>query len=491
MQRKPFLYFLAVSALVAGTVFAQGSADNPRLVDDEVWKTEPWEGCYMPGDYIWVKPHADYVGSNKLEVVWLTKQRGSGWVDWSQDGWATTNRAWTAKYGMRDFNEYIHKIAVTGFDETKPVAWRAVSMKVIQTATGFTRYEGEPYYEWTQRGEWSKLATRRQTYESGAVIYREEGVVNPLRPAKGKASIVLFNDVHHGLYVTYTNFVKHAGENVALGVLNGDIIDHCRSEEDIVKYVGAAMSYVGRELHCAMRYVRGNHECSHAESRHLADYVGLQDGQFYGAVDFGPARLVFLDTGSGACDDNDMAGYLAEEAEWLKREVQSEAWKKAKHRVVIAHIPPVRQGKGKVIKNTNLGCSLYEILKGRDVTAMLGAHEHWPQKILPNEFVDFPVFIGGAPGVKYSAIIRCDLDDESIHVRILNYQGVVIHEWRFPEGPCKATTPAPLAADPKHSWWDAHRYRINQVKTAPRAPDFILLGDSIFHYWDNKENQPS
>ena len=135
---------LVSASLAAANIFAQGAADNPKIIDDGLWKKEPWEGCYVPDDYIWVKPHAAYAGSNRLEIVWLTKERGSGWVDWSQYNWATTNRAWTARYGIRDFNELLHKIDVTGFDPSKPVAWRAVSMKLIQVATGHIRYEGEP-----------------------------------------------------------------------------------------------------------------------------------------------------------------------------------------------------------------------------------------------------------------------------------------------------------------------------------------------------------
>ncbi len=424
------LVLVAVAVLAAADIFAQGAADNPKVIDDELWKKEPWEGCYMPEDFIWVKPHAAYVGSNLLEVVWLTKERGSGWVDWSQDGWATTNRAWTAKYGVRDFNELVHKIDVTGFDPTKPVAWRAVSMKLIQIATGHIRYEGEPDFDWTQRRAWLDLSAKRARYESGAVLHTEEGVVNPLSPAKGPASLIVFNDVHHNVPV-YPNLVRHAGEGVALAVFAGDIIDHSRSEDDIVKFVNGPMAYIGRELHCATRYVRGNHEFTQGFSRHLADYMGLQDGQLYGAVDFGPARVVFLDTAGGLCDWWDVKAYVAEEKKWLAREITSEEWKRAKYRVVIAHIPPAWIGRdNKAHKDGMPGVDLYDIRNGQGVTAMLGAHYHYPRFMPPNEIVDFPVFVGGAPFVTKATVMRCDMDDESIRVRIIDHNGDAIADWR-------------------------------------------------------------
>ena len=426
---KALGHLAAAAVFAVETVFAQGAADNPKVIDDELWKKEPWEGCFMPDDYIWVKPHAAYVGSNRLEIVWLTRERGSGWVDWSQDGWATTNRSWTAKYGIRDFNELVHKIDVTGFDPSKPVAWRAVSMKLIQVATGHIRYEGEPDYDWLNRKAWMTLAERRCKYESGAVVYAEEGIANPLMPSKGKASLIVFNDVHHNLPI-YTNLVRHAGRDVGLAVFAGDIIDHSRSEDDIVKFVNAPMSYIGRELHCATRYVRGNHECTQAFPAHLADYMGLQDGQLYGAVDFGPARVVFLDTGGGDCIWWDMDGYLAEEAEWLKREVASEAWRRAQYRVVIAHVPPCFDAEGNVRKGAMPGASLYQHVKGKGVTAVLCAHNHWPQMIPATKAVDFPTFIGGAPFITKATVMRCDMDDASIRVRIIDHNGVAIQDWR-------------------------------------------------------------
>ena len=485
-------FCIALAALAASTAFAQGSADNPRVIDDDPWRTEAWEECYRPDEFIWVRPHAAYVGSNLLQVVWLTKDYGSGWVDWSQDGWATTNQAWTAKHGVRDYCELLHKIDVTGFDPSKPVAWRAVSMKIIQTATGFNQYEGEPYFEWTQRGAWRDLARKRHTYKSGAVVYSDEGVVNPLIPAKGKASFVVLNDTHHGL-VIYTNLVRHAGADVALAILNGDIMDHSRSQEDIVKYVNGPLAYLGRELNCAVRYVRGNHEISHAWASRLADHMGLQDGKLYGAVDFGPARIAFLDTGGGNGLETDMAGYLAEELKWLEREVASDAWKRAKYRLVVGHIPPCWwNDRAKRFTDMNMPCSLlFKFLNGKGVTAMIAAHNHYAFRMPANDIVDYPVLAGGAPGVKKSTIMRGDVDDESVRIRIFDSNGVVIYDWSFPQRQTASTTPAPLAADSKNAWHAAHLARVNQMKGAAVAPDFVLLGDSIFNAWDNKGNQPS
>ena len=50
---------------------------------------------------------------------------------------------------------------------------------------------------------------------------------------------------------------------------------------------------------------------------------------------------------------------------------------------------------------------------------------------------------------------------------------------------------APMSTDTNHWWWKAKDYRVNQMKNAERVPDVFLLGDSIIHYWDIKDNQKS
>ena len=59
---------------------------------------------------------------------------------------------------------------------------------------------------------------------------------------------------------------------------------------------------------------------------------------------------------------------------------------------------------------------------------------------------------------------------------------------------CVADKAAPMSTDTNHWWWRAQAYRVNQVKEAKaagRTVDVFLLGDSIIHYWENKENQKS
>ena len=122
-----------------------------------------------------------------------------------------------------------------------------------------------------------------------------------------------------------------------------------------------------------------------------------------------------------------MGRYLREEAAWLEREVQSEEWRRATHRIVVAHIPPVF-GKDKVRCEPHVYW-LYRILNGKGVSLMVGAHEHLAHVVGPNEFVDFPVVIGGGPHLPGICVIRCEWDAKSISAKAIGPDGKTRFEW--------------------------------------------------------------
>ncbi len=439
-MNKRFLSFL-FAALFVTSAFAQGNCDNPRVPDDRLWVDEPWNGSYVPDDFVFVKPHASLAGDGKLEIVWLTRKPATGWVEWSQDGGKTWTRTRTAKYGLYDVYERIHKTLLKGVDFSRPVLYRAFSLPVLEGATGHVRYVGEEDAPWVAYKQWAAKTINAFTNtieNAGAEKYVEEGVVNALAPEGGVTSILSFNDVHHAVPY-YEGNLRHLGEgNVALSVFNGDIIDHSRSEEDIVKFLTSAMTYVGKQTGCAVRYVRGNHELTHLMARHLPDYVGLQDDRLYGAVTVGGARIAFLDSAvyspKSWWGNAEFEEYVAEQAEWLKREVASDAWRNADWRLVFSHVP----ADPGVVRNClkrgtqDINTLLYGILKDAKVDAFFGAHYHDARVIEPSDIFPFPTFIGGGSmpsGGQIQTLTRIDIrGKEEIAVRCTNYAGSNVYE---------------------------------------------------------------
>ena len=96
----------------------------------------------------------------------------------------------------------------------------------------------------------------------------------------------------------------------------------------------------------------GNHETRGFVARDLKNYFDYKDDRFYYSFDNGPVHFVVLDCGEDKPDNNryyyglaDYDSYRLEELEWLKKEVKSDAFRNAKHRIVIVHMPIIKEEK--------------------------------------------------------------------------------------------------------------------------------------------------
>ena len=100
-------------------------------------------------------------------------------------------------------------------------------------------------------------------------------------------------------------------------------------------------------------YLRGNHEIRGAYSIGLRDLLEYMGEKTYGAFNWGDTRFVILDCGEDKDDGhreyfglNDFTGLRQEQGAFLRKEVSSEEFKKAKKRVLIHHIPIYGLGEG-------------------------------------------------------------------------------------------------------------------------------------------------
>ena len=364
--------------------------------------------------FISVKPHLQLMGETSVGVVWTTREKADGWVEWSQDGGATWRKAWNQRDGLKvDANDRIHKIVVGGYDPTKPLKYRVRSRA----------YKSFGPYKVVHSGE-------AGTYEGG---------INAVLTADGTLSFAVFNDVH-GYLETYPKLfgIKEAAEGLSFTVFNGDIMSHIEDRESLERGLLGPLAYCAAHTQAPMWYLRGNHETRGAYARHLRDHLALQNDRYYGAVTLGRTRFVFLDTGEDKEDGHwaysglvDFDGYLVEQTAWLKREVESPAWKNAKFRVVFTHIPPdVRLKDKKVWKQPMERIrALHDVLERAGTTLVVGAHLHKPVMVPAGDVHPYAQVVGGGclsdmrhPGHE-ATLTRCDVFEDRIVVRQFTTSG--------------------------------------------------------------------
>jgi len=187
-------------------------------------------------------------------------------------------------------------------------------------------------------------------YYGDTLSGRTENFATP-SPGAEKVSFTVFNDVHE-LSGKMASYIKHSNAaNRDFYFFNGDMVNYLQQSNQLFTgFIDTAVFYfaAGKPFY----YVRGNHETRGYESRELKSYFDFKDDRFYYSFDWGPVHFIVLDAGEDKPDNNryyyglaDYDSYRLKELEWLKEELKSDAFRKAKHRIVMVHMPVIKAEK--------------------------------------------------------------------------------------------------------------------------------------------------
>lgn len=360
-MNKSFLPILFYSALVS--FGAQTQVQTQPL--DKVGNLEPW---------------VQLIDTDTLAVTFLTGSAAKGTVLWRQG----ENEEWRAavpeiKDGLIRANGTIQRAFIKGFDPMKPIYIKPVSEPI----KSFGAYKVS--FSNAKEGKEVKLK---------APMSRD-----------GRIAVGIVCDLHNQTARLLPN-LKALGDDLSLCVLLGDICDAPGSTGDLVNNLATPMAALSKNG-LATLALRGNHECRGAAARDIPDYLARPNDRYYGALTLGCARIVFLDTGEDKPKDHaeysgliDFDAYLQEEAEWLKKEVESAEWQTAVWRVVFMHIPPRESPEEHSYPVVENGARIFApCLAGKGVDLAISGHEHKESFLNEAEAkkygLDFPVLIGG------------------------------------------------------------------------------------------------
>lgn len=233
-------------------------------------------------------------------------------------------------------------------------------------------------------------------------------------------------------------------------------------EVDMVFYLGDMMNYFAREnqpydsfidisvdrfaRHKPFAVVRGNHETRGALARTYDRYIhNNSEGRYYGFYTFGDTAVVMLDCGEDKPDSEKVyAGFAAfdeyreQQVEWLREVVRSKAFRRARHRIVMLHIPPVDERMAgqdpELVKemlewhgNVHWGELVLPILNKAGIDVMFSAHQHSFHYLPALKGVhDFPIVINDN---KSAMLVRSDAG--GVHVTITDTEGRRMMERTF------------------------------------------------------------
>ncbi len=347
-----------------------------------------------------VGPYLQTNFGNEMTILWLTNKVATGWVAYGEDANNLDQKAYgKTELGLKAANTKLNSVTLKNLSPGKTYYYQVFSKEIK---------DFQPY---------------KLTY--GNTVHSEtESFINTAI-TKPEISFLMLNDIHDRPQSIPLLINLDKEKNNDFIFFNGDIFDYQTDEQQIIDHMlkPCVDSFAKKT---PFIYVRGNHETRGKFAREFPQYfthVG------HAAFNLGPVRFVILDTGEDKEDAHpvyagivDFDQYRLEQAEWLKAEISSKAFKKAPFRIVLMHIPPRFSGDAHGPKHCT---ELFEpLLNQGKVDLVLSGHTHKYIIHQPNKMANnYPLVIGGGPKDGNRTLTKIVVNDKEIKVTMLDDSG--------------------------------------------------------------------
>jgi len=353
-------------------------------------------------------PYLQNPTDHSVTVIWFTDKACTSWVEYGTgESLATFPKfgslvsiAKSGRHGLIEANTTRHEVTLGGLVPGKSYRYRVVSKEILQ----FAPYE----------------------VVYGDTVVGDIHSFRILEPKKSGFRFQVFQDIH-GDALRLNGLFRQPGWEISdLIFFNGDTLSALDSEETI--FNGFLDFAVGRfAAGLPFIYVRGNHDTRGALARRLGEFFPPRDGRYYYSFDHGPVHFIILDSGEDKPDDSPVYAGLADfdryrevQAEWLKQEIRTDAFKQAAFRIAVVHMPPYGGGKGTLAHGIGHLTKLWgPLLNEGGIDLAVCGHYHRLFKFSPEPGQNaFPVI--GAP---QDAFIRADVTAASIELKVIDIKG--------------------------------------------------------------------
>ena len=325
-------------------------------------------------------PYIQAIGSNEVTVVWTTDSDAVSWVEVAPAGdnsfyGSEHPKFYETKNGNRVIGK-LHKITVKGLEPATEYRYRIFSKAVLD-------YAGH-------RVLYGNIASSN--------VYREKPLrFKTLDSTKKTISFLVLNDIHgrNDDLTALSRDIEFGKTDLVF--FNGDMVSTMDSEQQFFEgFMDESVKLFASEV--PVFFSRGNHETRGPFSVYFPDYFPTYTEKLYYSFRQGPVYFIVLDCGEDKPDsDIEYSGlaqfdaYRTEQKEWLEKEIETDNFRTAPHKVVIIHIPPVGSDWHGPL---DIKRKILPVLKNKGISAMICGHIHRYKYIEPdNNEHDFPVII--------------------------------------------------------------------------------------------------
>ena len=361
-------------------------------------------------------PYLQAVGETEATIVWITDVEAMSWVELAPaDGTHFYQnehpRFYETYLGKRVIGR-LHKVKITGLEPGKKYRYAVASKEVIATKHHHIHFGN---------------VAATNVFRKGA------NYISTLNPSKDSFGFTVLNDIHskqERLEALLNCYEKGRTDMV---FYNGDMVTVVPDEKTLFEgFVDASVRRFAKDV--PFYLVRGNHETRGLFATSYLNYFPTLTNKPYFTLKHGDVFFIVLDGGEdkpdnhleyyeNACYDE----YRKQEAEWLKKVVESEECKSAKYRIVLMHMPPIG-GKHMWHGPKHAGECFFPILNEANIAVMLSAHTHRYSYHAPLDGTDakFPILVNSN-----KCALKAYVNGEGIKIEVIDEAGAVQHTHSF------------------------------------------------------------
>ena len=276
-------------------------------------------------------PYLQNVTDHEATVMWLTDCDALSWVEIAPDDSLNFYAEQRPQFYETDMGRAVtgrlHKVRIRNLEPGKSYRYRVYSRKVL---------DEQPYY--VAYGE--TAATD--------VYHKQPLKFSTVDISADEVSFMVVNDIHEDSLL-FENLMKDFSQATTdFVVFNGDMLNFMGNEDQLIHgLLDRATARFASETPFYM--VRGNPESRGNFAKNYMRYFETPTGKPYYTFRRGPVFFVVLDggedkpdndieySGTSFCDD-----FRQEQADWLKKVVETEDFKSAPFRIAVVHVPPVQ-----------------------------------------------------------------------------------------------------------------------------------------------------
>lgn len=384
----------ALSIVLAGGVLAGATA--PAFTAVTPSSTAPAPLQIVGGPYLQAP------SPTSMTIVWTTDRKCVSKVEYGPAADNLCNVAVSAHHGLVDANTTLHRVTLQGLRPGTTYHYRAISTEIL---------EFKPY----------KVTFGEST--------KREGQFTTLDPAKEDFSFCVINDRHDHVpeLRRALSSTKWEGVDMVFGL--GDVMNDPMTEQQIFQnFINPCVDvFAGR---IPLVFVRGNHETRGTLARDLMDYFPTESGRYYYSFTHGGVYFLLLDGGEDKDDTSvEYSGlaafgdYVTQETRWLEQELQTPAFRDARFRVCLIHMPPAQDDdhSTKFVRAPWIRDHWNPMLSKAGIDLMLSGHTHQYEERPADAKRTYPIVIGGT-----NTVIRVDVSPAGLHMTTFNDDGTIL-----------------------------------------------------------------